>query len=34
MVVEDEASARQSSQAVLDVVGSVRTSTPIDTKEG
>jgi pimeloyl-ACP methyl ester carboxylesterase len=34
MVVGDEATARESSDAVLDVVTAIRTSTPINTEEG
>lgn len=34
LVVEDETSARAASQAILDVVTSVRTSTPINAQEG
>ena len=33
-VVENEDTARQSSDAILEVVSSVRTSTPINTQEG
>ncbi len=34
MVVEDEATAHESSRAILDVVSSVRTSAPITAQEG
>jgi pimeloyl-ACP methyl ester carboxylesterase len=34
MVVEDEDTARESSQAILDVVSSIRTNTPINAQEG
>ena len=34
MVVGDEATARQSSDAILDVVTAARTNTPINSEEG
>ena len=34
MVAEDEDTARQASQATLDVISSIRTNNPIDAQEG
>ena len=34
MVVEDEDTARQASQAILDVISSIRTNNPINAQEG
>ena len=34
MVVEDEDAARQASQAILDVISSIRTNNPINAQEG
>jgi hypothetical protein len=34
MVVEDKDTTRQASQAILDVISSIRTNTPINAQEG